>query len=813
MRNNKIGKISMGVDGVGINKFDLSFDANTTMEFGDVEPLFVHEMMANSKMRFKAENLTRLAPLVAPCFGRMKLHNYNMFVAKKDLFPLYDAWQAQKPIGTASSVGEENIPTQLPHIAANKLFANCFVGADYQFAFDRSAGPGKYVNGPFDSSIEWTYSTAIDGGRWADTIFVNNQGSSGISRESTPWLPDVPTSFGGNPNCYNLAWFIGRYANYSAFVPVERACVPAPAGNFHCASDMNVDKDPIVLIDKADYTFYGHEPGKTWTTATEVCAHSFRFSNYGRRFKKILEVCGYPLDAECTTEVSILPLMAYYRAYFELFGITLYKNWEQTACYKLIQRFRMAEPTFQNTEPAFVDLNALWYDHDSILWQFLRDLSNCWVSDKQDFVSANTENASGYGLAMRHTNPLSINAFLREGSRIVNNYLDQSLNARTDGSFGTGGSVTGAVSHTNQTGASGKYGEIYINRTNHSELDAKLLRKAYKYVNRQTILGQNIAKTLNAMGQEHYDEDVPCPFIGHTEVPLSVSDVTSLADTTASGGKGLGEFGGKSVGYTGGKSFKWTADVDGYWISMNAIIPEAGYCQSVDKTLMNLDKYACYQPDFERCGMVPTQKMQIVGNPYGSVQLQDFNREDMTLTDKYGDSPLSYKFGYVPRYTEYKVARNICGGDMNRGATMDTYAPYHLDKLIPIHRRQLGFDPTTGRTTNTIKSDCVTAGMLPSAGISWRFSSRYPWLSNFNRIFANVGQTPNNPVNGVNISHMTSLDGDSSGWSFDTLTQNDDNFICHNCVLVTYHAPMLPINESYETFEEEKGANGSTTKA
>ena len=62
------------------NKF--SFDNNTTLGIGNVQPLFCKQMCSGSKISVNFNQLTRLSPLVVPTFARLKQHqvlkNYQL---------------------------------------------------------------------------------------------------------------------------------------------------------------------------------------------------------------------------------------------------------------------------------------------------------------------------------------------------------------------------------------------------------------------------------------------------------------------------------------------------------------------------------------------------------------------------------------------------------------------------------------------------------------------------------------------------------------------------------------------------------------
>ena len=67
-----------------------------------------------------------------------------------------------------------------------------------------------------------------------------------------------------------------------------------------------------------------------WRTDKSVIHFAFRLSNFGKRLRKILMGLGYQIDFRAKNEVSILPLFAYYKAYFDSFGLTLYQNYLHT---------------------------------------------------------------------------------------------------------------------------------------------------------------------------------------------------------------------------------------------------------------------------------------------------------------------------------------------------------------------------------------------------------------------------------------------------------------------------------------------------
>ena len=89
---------------------------------------------------------------------------------------------------------------------------------------------------------------------------------------------------------------------------------------------------------------------------------------------------------------------------------------------------------------------------------------------------------------------------------------------------------------------------------------------------------------------------------------------------------------------------------------------------------------------------------------------------------------------------------------------------------------------------------------LPSASLAWRFYNKYPFLSNYNRIFFN-NQSENFRSG---WSTWESLEKTEVDYTMET--RNDDNWICHQVNNLQYYAPMLPISESYGTFDDDENA-------
>ena len=91
---------------------NMSFDNNTTMDFGFLQPLLSQYMLPNSTISVSSKQLVRLAPMPTPSFARMYLQNYARFVKMTDVVPYYESLLSQISFTTPSGVSVK--PIQMP---------------------------------------------------------------------------------------------------------------------------------------------------------------------------------------------------------------------------------------------------------------------------------------------------------------------------------------------------------------------------------------------------------------------------------------------------------------------------------------------------------------------------------------------------------------------------------------------------------------------------------------------------------------------------------------------------------------------------
>lgn len=827
MKTNNIGKVSIAASKRKRARFNLSHDVNTTCGFGEVQPLMCRHMVPNSKLVVDPKQLIRLAPMVAPTFGRMRYQSFASFIPFSDLSENFAAMMAQTSV---SRGGKTFIPKRVPSMELCNLSALCLVGAqitiysrmEYGSAsnvynslpvsqWDLSAGSIKYPAFGYASPLASHFvaqgtTSSLPPGAFLDVFGFDNVACGWLE---LGWLLNGPNAFrakgsvSGNANANKL------------FIPVTN---PTIASFFDYQPDnessvlMKSNHYPFapVSLDGADYLIshevsYLESTSSTATTPSRVI-FAIKLSSFGKRIRKILQGLGYQINFGSSEQVSIYPLFAFYKAYFDSFGLTLFQNWQSTNASKLLTWFdyenKFADVVSTSSRGDWSDNYldaAFWRSSESasnanpitddtitrILWGFFVDLGNTFATESQDYVSA-------------HIASTAVSPKLGLSSEFID--VD-SLGAKiTEVDSSAGSSNEPVNSHA------------YINQMFHGNLDSEYLKKLYKWTNINTIAGRRIAELLRAQGLGAYVDECRSNFIGTYNLPLDINDVTSTADTQTvadDSGAVLGQYAGKSVSFGKGRKWSWETSEDGYFVVLSVLMPQSGYCQAVDGSLFCLDKLDYYNPEFDGLGMEATRRLQIVGTSNCVSTADDGGQSaNYGVFDKWAKN-----FGFIPRYSSLKVANNVMNGDFNLRSTRTKFLPYTMDKFIDIDSQQVIAIETMKQNSQDVNVYKIGEGLalsdLPTANPVWRFVARYPWLENYNRIFVDVGSNQ--------MQYLGELNGGiygSSAW-FDLCSQQEDNFLVHNVLNVQYYAPMLPVEDSFETLQEgnEGKANTGMTKA
>lgn len=742
MLNNRIDSIKMESSKKKISRQNLSHDVSTSYAFGEVQPSLCLEMLPDSKAVLSKEHLVRPDPVVAPAFGRIVCKNHSRFVPMQNIWPAYGAMLTQTPFSYAGLV---TTPKQLPTITLGLLSLMCLVGAKCSI-YSIGVGPVQSYVCPQRSEAHYNrIISALDG--W--------YGSSGWYNRGTNQLFGITQAEMLN---VSAALLVGNSFGESSR-DLSNVFIPLANDEVFIPSDSEVAKAKVPQVGIDDYDLLIER-----IFGTEAVAFAFKLSAFGKRLRKILIGLGYEINPDSKLELSILPLLAWFSAYYDTYTSKQWTNFNDTFAAALIGQLLLRLDNFGPPQKLAV-IDWLCSNNDvsviKMFFCFIMSLGDCWYQQEMDFVAAHTSNVANSVHTLE-----------------ADSFIDVDLN----------GNITSAAEAVGDThsmaGTFNKNPHSVIYRLQHSMLDDKILQRMYRFVNRDSVIGQEVIKQLEARGYGEWMKANPSYYVGHYDFPVRFTQEVSTADTydrANDSGASVGEYGGRALGYGESDTFRFTTREPGYLITLSTVVPLAGYSQAMDLRLLGKDIYSIFNPEFEALGPEASPKAVLQGSLSRCSCLSNAGTMDDT-------------FGFVPRGSRYKVFPNRMNGDFSLHSTRNSYLPYTLDKVINVNEladvKSIGFEmgafAYVGRPS-------LPPSAVPHADPLWQYPTKYGYLANFWRIFALQGDVARNPEQYLNSQE------------FYLTHQEFDGFKSHIVVNLQFYAHMDPIEESYETDLNDNG--------
>lgn len=673
---------------LGINKSRYShnrdYHIDTTSDFGSFQPCMLEFLSPDDTLSVDDfRQLVRNGVMPAPTFGDIKCVNDFSFVPVRDVFPAFDALVSGQHVNTSQ---RNYIPSSMPTISSLDLVATlCCSDYSKVVVFINESGKLKAVlpNDGVYADIKNTLQSAVN-----DLFSATNRVSAKFPSAVLANIVYESGSFGSSD-----------YAN------------------------------PL----SADFVLRGNK--------YTVCV---RLNNAGKRLYKIFKGLGYSLDPLNTNRVSVLPIFAFYKSWYDKYFPARMSNWQSTDCFRLIDLiYSYGYVDFLNSvSPQF--------------WKgFVSSLSDCWYTYETDFVSANIDKP-----ASNVSGDVNIpNTTLTSASAYSNGVMSPAT------------------------------GQPYVWASNGLVTSAQLqiLSRLTRFVNKNSIIGGRIYEYLKVhFGQDTIDAMFrQSNFLGSFVTDVKLDDTYSQADTlnlSSGTGQALGSRGGLGSGFSN-FSLKYDAPCHGFVIGMSAIYANSSFCQGDDPIIYMLKRFEIPTAELDALGYELTPKAVI----YDNGGYADSTRDALYQTS----------FGYVPTYSKLKYKRNILNGDMSKRSTRDSFLGFHLDRFVteksPIFKKE---------QDGSFSVDADVKYTVPQAGDAWRYILKYPHLSYFNRIFLNSGS-----LNG-GVYRTTGYPDASHRVDYDYMVSydkgnNDDNFTIQCSVNVTLWNKLKPLAISFDTMSDE----------
>lgn len=693
---------------------NLSFDCSTTSNFGDLQPTMCREMVPNQSMHVKTSSLVRLASMPLPTFGRLTLRHYHAFVPYDSLYEPFDAFLSAQHY-KASTEGSSFIPTQIPRFNLHYLWSriieeNSYIGVIWK---DRSApcGIGEEVMNDKASltTLLQRIQTDISHYHFNESVTANdlNIGNNG-------------TSFGYF--VFGDVYYDGRLMQGTG----EPEDIDPQLFLENSPDDAaNVVIPRTVTPEGADYMIdYGEYI---------LC---FKLTPQARHLRKIIVGLGYqfsPFNGLGNTAIyeNVLKILAFYKTWFEYFRPHREIGWMDTACYEFIKRSQGIAPrdfTFGAADGAGYLLSNLYGVIEALMKETYYYLPSDYFSmsiqsPSMGSTDLNTVISSPVGRVNGSSNPFIASAQ-------TNAYVGSSILA-----VGTSAPA--------------------------SPIAQRLAQRLLTFTNKNTVVGRSIRDYLKAhFGVEdtNTQDDSAVYRIGVSNVQINISDVMS---TAPSADGFLGEYAGKGIGYNESEHFDYTAKKFGVWLTLSCVIPQSGYYQGSMRENSHKERFDFFTPEFDALGYQVLERKELMDAYVGKSSFFNPNTNY---------SPLQ-AFGFVPRYSEYKVGRNIVNGDLSLHG-MPAMRAYFFDRRFPdAHVRRLIVSSASETSPWRYQTALVRPSNIPSVVYDGfrkvGIDDRYGYLRIFNVTSPLV-----------------------------------DHFIIHTMFDVRVEAPWKSLRDSFDTIEE-----------
>lgn len=616
-----IPKIKIGVD-THKSKFDVSSMTHTTSEIGYVQPTFSKNLVPGSRLNVQTRTGSRLSPLFVPTMGELDIRHYHVFVPFSTIWTPFDAFLSKTNYTTPETT--TYVPLKVPYFTMKNLMNFMFgINSSYRLGLDNAPYQGLtcsiYIDGVLSTSEQLS------------ELYDSNPSESGfrdkleeLIRKSV--LPYVPAYYMTDTD------FFRTNVNSQGVLSITNVLdLSASTGdwlNMSFPSLEHCDFCCTIVLNDVNYCF------------------CYNFNKALKRLRTIFMGLGYSFNPFDEQQVSVFKILAFYKAYWSLFGVNRSYNFYNTYCYKVIKRLSDTQYLDVFTENLTLQQNFMNF--------VISELQNCTYTCPADYFSASDTTTQRGGNMVGKSDPFN------------------------DGSIGTMYGVYSAqtgVSNPVKVGASASsVTGVVENSPNNSPMAMKIAQRLLRFVNKNSVVGRSISEILRTrygISDIHNLTHESVQRIGADNVPINI---TAVYNNTDSGDMPLGSYAGLGVGSSRGKRVFCDAKEFGVFITLTAVVPKMGYFQGMlrensDGIGGSLDFYT---PEFDAIGWQAVKYSELVA--------------DRQFHNSLGSASVGTNlgvFGYMPTYSHLKVGFNRVLGDISLPSKADSMLPYTLDRYFP----------------------------------------------------------------------------------------------------------------------------------
>lgn len=633
------------------NKFDISANTHTTSEVGYCQPFYSKLLYPKSTINVSMESVVRLSSLFVPTMGRIELRAYHCFVPLNTLWTQWDAYQTGTDYTLAD--GTSYKPQYVPHFNMAKFFQT------YLSTYDDSWNCNVLYRTPFGGARAIAkVSECFDSNNSPNAFFYQMfSGSWSYSSNGFGW------SFKGKKNGFIIendrkGAYFGQSDYVYCYYDTDHISVCAVnLGNEMSGEPASVTGSQSSTItgficdaNSCDFKFEVVRQNMPASTSWDICTC---LGPQMKRLRKVFIGLGYQFNPFLDKDFNLFKLLSYYKAWYQMFYPQRESNFYATNCYRLIKWTSEHEITLYTDMATNVETRDSFYN-------FFLDLRDMRYILPLDYFSLADPKAETRGATNGNYGVDTMRLLVKHGSTNVDPY-QESENAVADNN--TDGSQWGTRTPAISSLQSGEPTALAI----------RTVMKLMRFINKNTVVGKKVSDLMRmrfGVVDTHEASHEAVYVIGRNSVNISISEVMSNADTSASGGLALGDYAGKAIGYAKSKSFNFSTGKDhGVFLTFGMVVPKVGYYQGVcrDNMLGLGDRFDFYSPEYDALGYDDVKAIELNG-------CMQFNAKETPTLPNPNDGSL----GYVPRYTFAKVQNDICNGDISLQSRIDSMLPYAL---------------------------------------------------------------------------------------------------------------------------------------
>lgn len=694
-----IPKINIGV-GMKKSHFDKTHDVNTTSDFGFCQPTLFDLVNANSTIKVKSNSFVRLLPMPCPSFSRVQFRTYNTFVPITDVFLAYDYLQSQQVV---SSYNKKYTPSTADYITSNNLYGllffdlicRGFMHFDSSETYPDYSEPDNQFTSPFIPVI-WEVDHVTPEG-YAEPVDCKPIQVAASCINTTSIQTMLASIF---PRLiYNRNAHVTDYWNKFVYACQQGSRISQLAEQGALTRGLEYLSPSFENADfKSDIVGYWHDPAFDRDVDIYITFHA---THRGKRLLKVLNALQYDIFTE-SVKNPLYPLLAYYKAWFDLFNPARETQWKSTEAFRVIHGFYDSNNTMNN----LLNLPSIDSNQSQQIASFLNMLSSipdcCFSLDSDPFtVSSLQPYPQEYG--NNNSYPLIAGV--------------------------------GNQQPTTFTGAKSPESDV-------SSLSILFLQKIFPYVGKNSVIGRRVGAYLRAHGLGGHEEERHFNF-GSDVNQLQITDLFNTADTSGQeNGSYLGEYAGKGEGSHSGDTHSFETKETGIFIQFSCVVPLGGYSQG--KQILPCGRYDFYQKEFDSLGMEAVPYSTLLNDTQSGVHY----------------ATVQSTFGFRPRYMGFKFKTNLRNGGFWFRSERDQLLPYCLDRFFNdgnVEFRQHGNytypDGTVTEIGNIIETPSVTVPCREEL----RYIGRNENFGNYNRLFYDAsGNTDNFIVHMIQEYHVYS---------------------------------------------------------